>query len=171
MKKNIILCLGALMMLIIGISISSCSSSDDEENDKIIDFDKYKAPSDTIIGSWGAIIGSWELIESAPKTQTSVVVSFTKDKSWKATYSNPTGVPFQTVSASTFDYQGSFVIQQETQPNDSPKWILKLYGDKPGGYEQDDYSKDYVIDIIGDKMYLMSWGFNYYTTYYTFQRI
>ena len=164
MKKNRILCLGALMMLIIGISISSCSSSDDEENDKIIDFDKYKAPSDTIIGSW-------ELIESAPKTQTSVVVSFTKDKSWKATYSNPTGVPFQTISASTFDYQGSFVIQQETQPNDSPKWILKLYGYKPGGYEQDDYSQDYVIDIIGDKMYLMTWGFNYYTTYYTFQRI
>ena len=123
MKKDLILCLSALMMLIIGISISSCSSSDDEENDKIIDFDKYKAPSDTIIGSWGAIIGSWELIESAPKTQTSVVVSFTKDKSWKATYSNPTGVPFQTISASTFDYQGSFVIQQETQPNDSPKWI------------------------------------------------
>ena len=162
MKKNIILCLGAMLMLAFGMS--SCSSSDDEENDKIIDFDKYKAPSDTIIGSW-------ELIESAPKTQTSVVVSFTKDKSWKATYSNPTGVPFQTISASTFDYQGSFVIQQETQPNDSPKWILKLYGDKPGGYEQDDYSKDYVIDIIGDKMYLMSWGFNYYTTYYTFQRI
>ena len=164
MKKDLILCLSALMMLIIGISISSCSSSDDEENVKIIDFDMYKDPSDTIIGSW-------ELIESAPKTQTSVVVSFTKDKSWKATYSNPTGVPFQTISASTFDYQGSFVIQQETQPNDSPKWILKLYGDKPDGYEQDDYSKDYVIDIIGDKMYLMTWGFNYYTTYYTFQRI
>ena len=171
MKKNIILCLGALMMLIIGISISSCSSSDDEENDKIIDFDKYKAPSDTIIGSWDAIIGSWELIESAPKTQTSVVVSFTKDKSWKATYSNPTGVPFQTISASTFDYQGSFVIQQETPSNDSPKWILKLYGEKRDRYEQDDYSQDYVINIIGDKMYLMTWGFNYYTTYYTFQRI
>ena len=53
MKKNIILCLGALMML--AFSMSSCSSSDDEENDKIIDFDKYKAPSDTIIGTWGAI--------------------------------------------------------------------------------------------------------------------
>ena len=171
MKKNVILCLGALMMLIIGISISSCSSSDDEENDKIIDFDKYKAPSDTIIGSWGAICGSWKLIESDPKTQTSVVVSFTKDKSWKATYSNPTGVPFQTISASTFDYQGSFVIQQETSPNDSPKWILKLYGEKRDRYEQDDYSKDYVINIIGDKMYLMTWGFDYFTTYYTFQRI
>ena len=169
MKKIFILCLGAMLMLAFGMS--SCSSSDEEENDKIIDFDKYKAPSDTIIGSWDAIIGSWELIESAPKTQTSVVVSFTKDKSWKATYSNPTGVPFQTISASTFDYQGSFVIQQETPSNDSPKWILKLYGEKRDRYEQDDYSQDYVINIIGDKMYLMTWGFNYYTTYYTFQRI
>ena len=169
MRTNkLIIFLPLLLAMMLGVT--GCSS-DEEENVKIIDFDKYKDPSDTIIGSWEAICGSWELIESAPKTQTSVVVSFTKDKSWKATYSNPTGVPFQTISASTFDYQGSFVIQQETQPNDSPKWILKLYGDKPGGYEQDDYSKDYVIDIIGDKMYLMSWGFNYYTTYYTFQRI
>ena len=169
MKKNLVLCLGAMLMLAFGMS--SCSSSDEEENDKIIDFDKYKAPSDTIIGSWGAICGSWKLIESDPKTQTSVVVSFTKDKSWKATYSNPTGVPFQTISASTFDYQGSFVIQQETPSNDSPKWILKLYGEKRDRYEQDDYSKDYVINIIGDKMYLMTWGFDYFTTYYTFQRI
>ena len=37
MKKHVILCLSALMMLIIGISISSCSSSDDEE-DKMINF-------------------------------------------------------------------------------------------------------------------------------------
>ena len=169
MKKNLVLCLGAMLMLAFGMS--GCSSSDDEENVKIIDFDKYQDPSDTIIGSWGAICGSWELIESTPKTQTSVVVSFTKDKSWKATYSNPTGVLFQTVSASTFDYQGSFVIQQETPSNDSPKWILKLYGEKRDRYEQDDYSQDYVINIIGDKMYLMTWGFNYYTTYYTFQRI
>lgn len=165
MKKYLVFCLGAMLMLAFGMS--SCSSSDDEENVKIIDFEGLTDVSDSI----DAIIGSWELIESSPKTQTSVVISFAKDKSWKATYSNPTGVPFQTISASTFDYQGSFVIQQETLPNDSPKWILKLYGDKPGGYEQDDYSQDYVIDIIGDKMYLMTWGFNYYTTYYTFQRI
>ena len=115
------------LLLAMMLGVTGCSS-DEEENVKIIDFDKYKDPSDTIIGSWEAICGSWELIESTPKTQTSVVVSFTKDKSWKATYSNPTGVPFQTISASTFDYQGSFVIQQETLPNDSPKWILKLYG-------------------------------------------
>lgn len=148
----------AMMLGVIGCS------SDDEENVKIIDIDEYKDPSD-------AIIGSWELIESDPKTQTSVVVSFTKDKSWKVTYSNPTGVPFQTISASTFDYQGSFIIQEETPKNDSPQWILRLYGDKPDGYKQDDYSQDYVINIIGDKMYLMSWGFTYYTTYYTFRRI
>ena len=90
------------LLLAMMLGVTGCSS-DEEENVKIIDFDKYKDPSDTIIGSWEAICGSWELIESTPKTQTSVVVSFTKDKSWKATYSNPTGVPFQTISASTFD--------------------------------------------------------------------
>ena len=35
MKKDLILCLSALMMLIIGISISSCSSSDDEKDGDI----------------------------------------------------------------------------------------------------------------------------------------
>ena len=83
MKKNLVLCLGAMLMLAFGMS--SCSSSDEEENDKIIDFDKYKAPSDTIIGSWGAICGSWKLIGSDLTTQTSVVVSFSTYQSWKET--------------------------------------------------------------------------------------
>ena len=36
MKKDLILCLSALMMLIIGISISSCSSSDDEKGNNTV---------------------------------------------------------------------------------------------------------------------------------------
>ena len=45
MKKNFILCLGALMMLIIGISISSCSSSDDEKDNNMV-FNPCRLPNE-----------------------------------------------------------------------------------------------------------------------------
>ena len=48
MKKDLILCLSALMMLIIGISISSCSSSDDEKGNNTV-----VSPM-LLLGEWSA---------------------------------------------------------------------------------------------------------------------
>lgn len=48
MKKNFILCLGAMLMLIIGISISSCSSSDDEKGNNMV-----VSPM-LLLGEWSA---------------------------------------------------------------------------------------------------------------------
>ena len=48
MKKDLILCLSALMMLIIGISISSCSSSDDEKDNNTV------ITPILLVGEWSA---------------------------------------------------------------------------------------------------------------------
>ena len=146
------------ILMLSALFMAGCGSDDDVKEENTTDFSQYENPCD-------AVLGRWQLIASDPMQEDREIV-FSIDQSWNVKYD----------SSGKEDAHGYYTLVKSTDETIpvvradkgigyTTNWLLRLGNDK----EFTDFYQDYGIVIVGNRMYLSTWGYTVLTSSYIFQ--